>query len=69
VTWSKRISPRVTTSGFASGASTTVWTRASEFVQTPGHSADLGLELGGSLYFQSKDGALNDDPSQMVILT
>jgi uncharacterized protein (TIGR04551 family) len=41
-----------------------VWTRASEFVQTPGHADDLGLELGGSLYFQSKDGALNDDPSQ-----
>jgi len=41
-----------------------VWTRASEFVQTPGHSDDLGLELGGSLYFQSKDGAINDDPAQ-----
>lgn len=41
-----------------------VWTRASEPVQTPGHSTDLGLELGGSLYYQSKDGALNDDPSQ-----
>jgi uncharacterized protein (TIGR04551 family) len=41
-----------------------VWTRASELVQTPGHSEDLGLELGGSLYFQSKDGALNDDPTQ-----
>jgi len=41
-----------------------VWTRASEPVQTPGHSADLGLELGGSLYYQSKDGALNDDPAE-----
>jgi uncharacterized protein (TIGR04551 family) len=41
-----------------------VWTRASEFVQTPGHANDLGLELGGALYFQSKDGALNDDPNQ-----
>jgi uncharacterized protein (TIGR04551 family) len=46
------------------GGVNVVWTRASEFVQTPGHSNDLGLELGGSLYFQSKDGALNDDPSQ-----
>jgi uncharacterized protein (TIGR04551 family) len=46
------------------GGVSVVWTRASEFVQTPGHSEDLGLELGGSLYFQSKDGALNDDPSQ-----
>lgn len=41
------------------------WTRASEFVQTPGHADDLGLELGGSLYFQSKDGAINDDPTRM----
>jgi uncharacterized protein (TIGR04551 family) len=46
------------------GGVSVVWTRASEFVQTPGHSDDLGLELGGSLYFQSKDGAINDDPSQ-----
>jgi hypothetical protein len=37
---------------------------SSEPVQTPGHSDDLGLELAGSLYFQSKDGAINDDPSQ-----
>ena len=41
------------------------WTRASQFVQTPGHADDLGLELGGSLYFQSKDGAINDDPTRM----
>jgi uncharacterized protein (TIGR04551 family) len=46
------------------GGVNVVWTRASEFVQTPGHSNDLGLELGGSLYFQSKDGALNDDPTK-----
>jgi uncharacterized protein (TIGR04551 family) len=46
------------------GGINVTWTRASEFVQTPGHASDLGLELGGSLYFQSKDGALNDDPSQ-----
>jgi uncharacterized protein (TIGR04551 family) len=46
------------------GGVNAVWTRASEFVQTPGHADDLGLELGGSLYFQSKDGALNDDPNQ-----
>ena len=42
-----------------------VWTRASEFVQTPGHDTDLGLELNGALYFQSKDGGLNDEPSAM----
>lgn len=46
------------------GGVSITWTRASEFVQTPGHDADLGLELGGSLYFQSKDGAINDDPSE-----
>ncbi len=47
------------------GGISVVWTRASEFVQAPGHSEDLGLELGGSLYFQSKDGALNDDPTEL----
>lgn len=47
------------------GGINAVWTRASEFVQAPGHSEDLGLELGGSLYFQSKDGAINDDPARM----
>ncbi len=46
------------------GGINVVWTRASEFVQTPGHADDLGLELGGSLYFQSKDGAINDDPNK-----
>jgi uncharacterized protein (TIGR04551 family) len=46
------------------GGINVVWTRASEFVQTPGHDTDLGLELNGSLYFQSKDGALNDEPSR-----
>jgi uncharacterized protein (TIGR04551 family) len=47
------------------GGISATWTRASEFVQTPGHSEDLGLELGGAIYFQSKDGALNDDPTKM----
>jgi uncharacterized protein (TIGR04551 family) len=37
-----------------------IWTRASQFVQTPGHKRDLGIELDLSLYYQSKDGALND---------
>ncbi|HEY3236529.1 MAG TPA: TIGR04551 family protein [Polyangiaceae bacterium] len=41
------------------------WSRASEFIQTPGHARDLGVELNGSLYFQSKDGALNDIPGEM----
>lgn len=47
------------------GGVNVVWTRASEPVQTPGHSADLGLELGGSLFFQSKDGGANDDLSRL----
>jgi len=38
-----------------------IWTRASEFIQTPGHKRDLGIELNLSLYYQSKDGALNDN--------
>ncbi len=47
------------------GGVAAIWTRASEFVQTPGHDANLGVELDGKLYFQSKDGTLNDDPNKM----
>lgn len=49
----------------AGGAVQAIWTRASEFVQTPGHDADLGLELNASVYFQARDGVLNDNPDQM----
>lgn len=49
----------------AGGAVSAAWTRASEFVQTPGHDADLGLELNASVYFQARDGVLNDTPDQM----
>src|SRR5262249_18562859 len=42
-----------------------IWSRASQFMQTLGHARDLGVELNGSLYFQSKDGALNDLPGQI----
>jgi len=49
----------------AGGSVQAIWTRASEFVQTPGHDADLGLELNASLYFQARDGILNDTPEQM----
>lgn len=45
------------------GGLNATWTRANFAVQTPGHSNDLGIELGGSLFYQSKDGALNDDPN------
>ncbi|HTA90824.1 MAG TPA: TIGR04551 family protein [Polyangiaceae bacterium] len=47
------------------GSIAAIWSRASEFVQAPGHARDLGVELNGSVYFQSKDGALNDDPTKM----
>ena len=42
-----------------------IWTRASQFMQTPGHRRDLGVELDAQLYFQSKDGVLNDDLDSM----
>ncbi len=47
------------------GGAGVVWSRASEFVQAPGHARDLGVELDGRLYFQSKDGGLNDHPDKM----
>lgn len=46
------------------GGAGIIWTRASEFVQAPGHARDLGIELDGRLYFQSKDGSLNDQPEK-----
>lgn len=47
------------------GGAAIIWSRASEFVQTPGHKRDLGVELDAQLYYQSKDGSLNDDPDKM----
>jgi uncharacterized protein (TIGR04551 family) len=47
------------------GGAALVWSRADEFVQTPGHARDLGIELNFKLYFQAKDGSLNDDPDKM----
>ncbi len=47
------------------GSAAVIWSRASEFIQAPGHERDLGIELNGALYFQSKDGALNDHPDKM----
>jgi uncharacterized protein (TIGR04551 family) len=44
------------------GGLAAIWTRASEFIQAPGHERDLGIELNGKIYYQSKDGALNDIP-------
>jgi uncharacterized protein (TIGR04551 family) len=47
------------------GGIAAIWSRASEFMQTPGHERDLGVEVNGQLYFQSKDGSLNDDPGRL----
>jgi uncharacterized protein (TIGR04551 family) len=47
------------------GGAAVIWSRASEFVQTPGHRRDLGVELDLQLYYQSKDGSLNDDPNKL----
>lgn len=44
------------------GGLAAIWTRASQFMQAPGHERDLGIELDGKIYYQSKDGALNDIP-------
>ncbi|MEO6598495.1 MAG: TIGR04551 family protein [Polyangiaceae bacterium] len=46
------------------GGVAAIWSRASEFVQAPGHARDLGVELNAQVYFQSKDGARNDDPTK-----
>jgi uncharacterized protein (TIGR04551 family) len=42
------------------GGIAAIWSRASEFIQAPGHERDLGIELNARLYYQAKDGALND---------
>ncbi len=47
------------------GGAAVIWSRASDFVQSPGHRRDLGVELDLQLYYQSKDGSLNDDPSKL----
>ncbi len=46
------------------GGLAAIWSRASEYVQAPGHARDLGVELNAQVYFQSKDGARNDDPTK-----
>jgi uncharacterized protein (TIGR04551 family) len=47
------------------GGAAVIWSRASEFVQAPGHARDLGVELDAQIYYQSKDGSLNDDPGKL----
>lgn len=41
------------------------WVRASEFIQAPGHKRDLGAEVNAQVYYQAKDGSLNDDPTKI----
>lgn len=47
------------------GIATIIWSRASEYTQTPGNRRDLGVELNLSLYFQAKDGSFNDNPDRV----
>lgn len=47
------------------GGGAVIWSRASQFEQTPGHKRDLGVELDLQVYYQSKDGSLNDDPTKI----
>jgi uncharacterized protein (TIGR04551 family) len=47
------------------GGAAIIWSRASEFMQAPGHKRDLGVELDAQLYYQSRDGSLNDDPDKV----
>ncbi len=47
------------------GGAAIIWSRASEFVQAPGNKRDLGVELNLQVYYQSKDGSLNDDPNRV----
>lgn len=47
------------------GNAALIWSRASEFIQAPGHQSDLGVELNFGLYYQAKDGTLNDDPDKL----
>jgi uncharacterized protein (TIGR04551 family) len=46
------------------GGAAAIWTRASNRMQAPGNARDLGVELNGKVYFQSKDGSLNDEPGK-----
>jgi len=47
------------------GGGSVVWSRASQPIQAPGNDPDLGVELDFQLYYQAKDGTLNDDLSKI----
>jgi uncharacterized protein (TIGR04551 family) len=42
-----------------------IWSRASAQEQDAGHARDLGIELDFRIYYQAKDGSLNDDPTKI----
>ncbi len=47
------------------GGAAIIWSRTSEFMQSPGHKRDLGVELDLQIYYQAKDGSLNDNPEKL----
>ena len=47
------------------GGATIIWSRASEYLQTPGNRRDLGVEINLSIYYQAKVGSLNDNPEKV----
>ena len=47
------------------GGAAILWSRASEFQQTAGNKRDLGVELDLNIYYQAKDGSLNDNPDKL----
>lgn len=47
------------------GRAEIIYSRASSPVQAPGNEANLGIELDLTLYYQSKDGSLNNDPRKL----
>jgi uncharacterized protein (TIGR04551 family) len=49
---------------FGAGAAI-IWSRATQVEQSPGHARDLGIEADFRVYYQAKDGSLNDDPSKV----
>jgi uncharacterized protein (TIGR04551 family) len=47
------------------GGAAVIWSRASEFIQAPGNKRDLGVELDLNIYYQARDGSLNDNPDRV----
>lgn len=47
------------------GRAEVIYSRASSPVQAPGNKADLGIELDVTLFYQSRDGSLNNDPHKV----